>query len=263
VLDAQKRGAKVIGLGALTKAEWLTAGGAWIVEALGDKLKIPIVHGDTLTAAAVMHRVVRVMKYKTLPPEVFVTGGTSKIGRALTLALAQRQISVYVYTQSAKRFAEIICEAETLGCSKYVLHATNLQVGAHCRMWVTGKAEKGVGKKIIATLPHKAVVVNFSVPDPLSVRLLRRRPDVEHLDGGLMGFDPAISSMFFMMRLKPGMLYSCHAGTMVHAYRGWTHHEVGPVSLTELDVCWEAAMELGLFLPPYTSHLLPVDVRAD
>jgi hypothetical protein len=50
VLVAQKEN-DVIGLGALTKAEWLTKGGRWIVDQLGDRINAALVHGDTLTAA--------------------------------------------------------------------------------------------------------------------------------------------------------------------------------------------------------------------
>jgi hypothetical protein len=52
------------------------------------------------------------------------------------------------------------------------------------------------------------------------------------------------------MRLRPGITYACHSGTMVHAHKGWTHHEVGPVDIVKLTEVWEAATELGFFLPP-------------
>lgn len=264
VLAAQARGASVIGLGALTKAEWLTEGGKWIVDTLGARLKVPIVHGDTLTAAAVLFRVVDLLERCELPEygPVFLTGGTSKIGRAVALSLAKRNVTVFVYTNSALRFAEILAEAETLGCARHLRHAEEMSRGKRCPLWITGKAEAGVGKKIVANMPKGAVVVNFSVPDPLTPSLLAKRPDVLHVDGGLMGYHTSVCSQQFTMRLKPGLLYACHAGTIVHAYKGWTHHEVGAVNLDELEVAWLAAVqELGMFLPPFTSHLRPVQMN--
>lgn len=262
VLDAQARGVGVIGLGALTKAEWLTEGGKWIVDTLGQKLTVPIVHGDTLTAAAVAQFALRIIydplrKMEPYGP-VFLTGATSKIGRAVALKLAQNGISVYLYTESRERFQKIKDEAIALGVGERIFRAKDLSIGRRCPLWITGKAEPGVGKKIIAALPQDAVVVNFSVPDPLSPKLLQSRPDVSHLDGGLMAYQTNQSSQFFMMRLRPGMIYACHAGTLVHAYKGWTHHEVGEVELSAMDECWLAAVELGLSLPRPTSFLLPL-----
>jgi hypothetical protein len=37
---------------------------------------------------------------------------------------------------------------------------------------------------------------------------------------------------------------------MVHAYKGWTHHEVGPVDMSTIWETWDVALELGFFLKP-------------
>jgi hypothetical protein len=49
-----------------------------------------VVHGNTLTAAVILHR---------LPEgcdEIFLTGGTSKLGRALALYLVRKGVRVLV-----------------------------------------------------------------------------------------------------------------------------------------------------------------------
>lgn len=251
VLDAQDRGISVIGLGALTKAEWLTAGGQWLVDTLGERLRVPIVHGDTLTAAAVIYRTLELIQRVELQGRpVFITGATSKIGRAVVLALAARGVQVVMDTRSRKRFNTIRAEAGEHG--HLLAQAPSLCEGARCGLWITGKAVPG-GKALLQHVPHGAVVLNFSVPDPLSSHLLRRRPDVHHVDGGLLGYSPERTTLWIPMRLRPGVTYACHAGTIVHAYRGWAWHEVGPVDMEFLPHVWEAAQELGFFLPAYTS----------
>src|SRR5262245_10243255 len=229
VLEAQDRGIGVIGLGALTKAEGLTAGGKWIVDTLGERLHVPIVHGDTLTAAAVLHRALELRQQFALQDQpVFVTGATSKIGHAVVLALAARNIPVVMYTESSGRFEEIRAAARNHG---YLLsQATSLQDGAQCGLCITGKAAPAAGT-LLRHLPHQAVVLNCAVPDPLRPRILRRRPDVYHIDGGLLGYDQNRTTLSFTMRLRPGLTYACHAGTIVHATMGWTFHEVGPVDV--------------------------------
>lgn len=258
VLDAQSKNYSVVGLGALTKAEWLTEGGAWIVRRLGNELTIPIVHGDTLTAIVVYRRAIELFQAKRTITPVFITGATSKIGRAVTLLLAKRKIHVVMYTQSYERFKEIAKEAGE--DSKYITRSDKLADGQKCLLWITGKADP-VGKKIIKHLPKNAMILNFSVPDPFLENVLRKRKDVKHYDGGLLGYDSTKTDLHFTMRLVPGLTYACHAGTFVHAYKGWKHHEVGHVEMDQVDEVWRAAQDIGFFMPEYTSFLRPVSME--
>jgi hypothetical protein len=57
ILSADAAGTKVVGLGALNKAEFLNRGGAVFVEEMPD-LEVRVVHGNTLTTAVLI---------KTLP----------------------------------------------------------------------------------------------------------------------------------------------------------------------------------------------------
>lgn len=254
----------VIGLGALTKAEWLTAGGKWVVDKLGDKLKIPVVHGDTLTAGVVIKRILQFN-----PVSVFLTGGTSKIGRAVALELATRGITVKLFTESRKRFVEIQREAGE--CGKFLVwpaiqkkdgsEVASLSEGRDCSLWVTGKAIPA-GWKLLRFIPKGATVINFSVPNPVSERTFKKRPDVRFVEGGLIAFDSKRSSQSFNMRLWDGETYACHAGTMVHAYMGWTEHEVGPVDIARIWSVWTAAENLGFYLSPLPQRQEQEEKRA-
>jgi hypothetical protein len=241
VLSEQKN-ADVIGLGALTKAEWLTAGGKWVVDQLGDKLKVSIVHGDTLTAGAVIKRVLQI----GLAP-IFLTGSTSKIGRAVALDLARRGMTVKLLTESENRFKEIWKEAGDF--NQFLFRASSLEDGKDCPLWVTGKA-KPAGRNLLRHIPKGAIVINSSVPNPVSERLFKVRPDIRFVEGGLLAFDPKKSTQSFNMRLWEGETYACHAGTMLHAYMGWTDHEVGHVNMEKIWAVWDAAVDLGFFLSP-------------
>lgn len=259
VLDAQREGATVIGFGALTKAEWLTAGGKYVVDKLGDSLKIPVVHGDTLTAAVVIKQAEALIeRFDLKGTQVFVTGATSKIGRAVVLSLAEKGFTVLMFSESKVRVEEI--RAEAGDAAHRIHHATRYSDGKDAKVWITGKAENGAGKKILNALPSGAVVLNFSVPDPLTPSLLQRRPDIRHFDGGLMCYNADHITIRFTMRLKPGVTYACHAGTMVHGLEGWKHHEVGPVDMTEIWHVWHCAVRHGFSLPAWTNHFVPAAV---
>lgn len=53
-------------------------------------LKVRVVHGNTLTAAVILNEIHEDVK------EVFLTGATSKLGRAIALYLCRRGVRVLV-----------------------------------------------------------------------------------------------------------------------------------------------------------------------
>ena len=224
----------------------LTKGGQWVVDNLGNDLKIPIVHGDTLTAATVIKTVLRIIERYQLNSPIFITGSTSKIGRAVTLDLASRGLVVHMYTDSLERFESIRSEAERY--AKNVLWAKSIEDGKDCSIWITGKAIPK-GKKLLNLIPSGTYVVNFSVPNPIQEREFKFRTDLTFVEGGLLAYDPSQTDLAFTMRLTYGITYACHAGTMVHAQMGWTNHEVTHVDMDNLWKVWEASEKLGFSLP--------------
>eukprot|EP00741_Cyanophora_paradoxa_P008487 tig00001335_g8212.t1 len=245
----------VFGLGALNKAEWLNRGGKDIVDAHGHRLKnVSVVHGDTMTAAAVAERLREVVGKLGLSgarARVFLTGCTSKIGAAVSMAWAVDDgYTILMYTADQGRYDEIVAKAPPRARHLF-RRATSLAEGADCPVWVTGKAIPA-GEELLGAVPRGAAVVNFAVPDPLTEEVLETRPDVIHIDGGFLGFEPDRTD-FGWDALPPGLMFACHAGTVVHAAMGWTHHEVGPVDLAEMRRCWDAALQLGFRLPLATS----------
>lgn len=53
--------------------------------------------------------------------------------------------------------------------------------------------------------------------------------------------------------MQRGAVHACHAGGLVHTLEGWTHHEVGSIDVSRIDVVWEAAMRHG-FAPVTQNH---------
>jgi hypothetical protein len=68
-------------------------------------LRVRVVHGNTLTAAVILDEI---PKDAT---EVFLTGATSKLGRAIALYLCQKKVKVLVCTlRVACLFYIIFCQ---------------------------------------------------------------------------------------------------------------------------------------------------------
>jgi len=84
----------------VSQNEELNGGGTLFVEKHKD-LRVRVVHGNTLTAAVII---------KQLPvdvKEVFMTGATSKLGRAIALYLCQRGVRVLVGLFFAMNYPEM------------------------------------------------------------------------------------------------------------------------------------------------------------
>ncbi|KAK6123790.1 hypothetical protein DH2020_042467 [Rehmannia glutinosa] len=124
ILKADKMGVKVISLAALNKNEGLNGGGTLFTDK-HPNLRVRVVHGNTLTAAVILNEIPRDVD------EVFLTGATSKLGRAIALYLAQRKVKVLMLTLSKERFLKIQKEAP-IDCQKYLVQVTKYQATKHC-----------------------------------------------------------------------------------------------------------------------------------
>jgi predicted amino acid dehydrogenase len=257
VLEAQKQGIKVVGLGNFNKAEWINHGGLDIVAKLQDKLHgTYISHGDTLSAATVYQYSLWLREQKYWNKSVFITGATSKIGRALCLQFIKKNITVYMYSQSRTRWNEIASEAP-IELRHLLVYCNNLAEGKDCDLWLTGKMIPK-GNELLNAIPQNATIVNFAVPDPLSPQLMATRPDLIHLDSGLLQYDHNVMSPKFTWLLPSGSIYACLAGCIVHTMLGIEAHEVGAVVIDDMDKYWYAALELGFTIPPASSFYTPI-----
>ncbi|KAL5973902.1 Very-long-chain aldehyde decarbonylase GL1-3 [Asimina triloba] len=134
ILRADRLGVKVLGLAALNKNESLNGGGILFVKKHPD-LKVRVVHGNTLTAAVIVDKI-----DGNVVAEAFLTGATSKLGRAIALYLCRRKIRVMVpmLTTSTERFEAIKKEAP-VDVQQYLVHVTKYQAARNCKTWIVGK----------------------------------------------------------------------------------------------------------------------------
>lgn len=261
VLEAQAKGIKTVGLGNFNKAEWINHGGLDIVEKLKDKLNgTYISHGDTLSAATIYQYSLWLRDQKYWRKSIFITGSTSKIGRALCLQFIKKNIMVYMYSQCRARYEEIAAEAPA-ELRHLLIFSNNLAEGKNCDLWLTGKMLPQ-GKELIDAIPLHSTIVNFSVPDPLTPKLLAARPDLLHLDSGLLSYDNKVMNPKFTWLLPNGTIYACLAGCIVHSILGIEAHEVGPVVIEDMDKYWNSALELGFTIPPHSSFYSPTTLPA-
>ena len=235
ILDANQAGVRVFGLGALNKNEALNGGGAQFLAKHPD-LKLRLVHGNTLTAAAVLQKIPSDVK------EVFVLGATSKLGRAISLYLAARNVRCVMVTQSKERYESIVQDCE----EKYrhlLVHTFNIEDGKNIDQWVVGRF---LSKKEQLLAPEKSVFHQFVVPP-----LPEYRADCHYTS--LPAFVLPASAQGFKaceMTMERRCVHACHAGALVHALQKWDFHEVGAINWRRIDETWAAACAHGFQLVP-------------
>ncbi|KAL1554081.1 Very-long-chain aldehyde decarbonylase cer3 [Salvia divinorum] len=231
ILRADRLGVKVISLAALNKNESLNGGGT-LFTTKHPNLRVRVVHGNTLTAAVILHEIPNDVD------EVFLTGATSKLGRAIALYLARRKVKVLMLTLSTERFNKIQKEAP-LDCQKHLVQVTKYQAAQHCKTWIIGK---WITPREQYWAPSGTHFHQFVVPPIIPFRrdctygklaAMRLPDDVEGLG----------SCEYTMGR---GVVHACHAGGVVHFLEGWKQHEVGAINVNQIDIVWEAALRHGL-----------------
>ncbi|XP_072963927.1 very-long-chain aldehyde decarbonylase GL1-2-like [Typha angustifolia] len=231
ILRADKMGVKVLSLAALNKNEALNGGGTLFVSKHPD-LRVRVVHGNTLTAAVILNEIPNNVK------EVFLTGATSKLGRAIALYLCRKKIRVLMLTLSTERFLKIQREAPP-EFQHYLVQVTKYQAAQNCKTWLVGK---WLSPREQRWAPSGTHFHQFVVPPIISFRrdctygklaAMRLPKDVQGL--GVCEYT-----------MERGIVHACHAGGVVHHLEGWTHHEVGAIDVDRIDVVWKAALKHGL-----------------
>ncbi|KAG8040399.1 hypothetical protein GUJ93_ZPchr1161g40551 [Zizania palustris] len=194
-------------------------------------LRVRVVHGNTLTAAVILNEIPSNVK------DVFLTGATSKLGRAIALYLCRKKIRVLMLTMSSERFLKIqrgagrvpAASCADVAGGKWLSPREQRWAGGHALPPVRGAADHRFrrdctyGKLAAMRLPKDfiACLTRMAGGDV--------RPDREAVQ----------------YTMERGVVHACHAGGVVHFLEGWDHHEVGAIEVGRIDVVWKAALKHG------------------
>ncbi|KAG6413091.1 hypothetical protein SASPL_125791 [Salvia splendens] len=227
ILRADRLGVKVISLAALNKNEALNGGGTLFVNK-HPNLRVRVVHGNTLTAGVILNEIPEHVC------EVFLTGATSKLGRAIALYLCRKKVRVLMLTLSTERFKNIQEEAPA-DCTKFLVQITKYQAAQNCKTWIVGK---WITPREQMFAPSGTHFHQFVVPP-----ILQFRRDCTYGDLAAMKMPDDVQGFGSCER---GVVHACHAGGVVHALEGWAHHEVGAIDVNRIDLVWKTAIKHGL-----------------
>ncbi|KAL6555199.1 Very-long-chain aldehyde decarbonylase cer3 [Orobanche gracilis] len=278
ILRANRLGVKVISLAALNKNEALNGGGTLFVNK-HPNLKVRVVHGNTLTAAVILNEIPQNVT------EVFLTGATSKLGRAIALYLCRKRVRVLMLTLSTERFRNIKNEAPD-DCQKYLVQVTKYQAAQNCKakgelfrtknyasrsrkagmpfgsilaalwsakVWFSRQQVNVVGQ--ITWIVGKWITPREQYFAPSGAHfhqfvvppILQFRRDCTYGDLAAMRLPEDVEGLGSCeYTMERGVVHACHAGGVVHFLEKWTHHEVGAIDVDRIDLVWEAALKHGL-----------------
>jgi fatty aldehyde-generating acyl-ACP reductase len=225
---AQERGAKLIGLGALTSV----AGDGGIT--LATRTPLAVTTGNSYTVATAVEgarRGAALMDVAIGDANVAVVGAAGSIGHTCALLLAQDAKKITLIGRDTRKLVPIAAEIEARGGRATI--SGNVGEGlkdADVIVTVTSAADAIVHPKMLA---RGAVVVDVARPRDVSVKVARERPDVLVIEGGLIDVPgnlrlPATNrhgedkpdAPDFSFGFPPGTAYACMSETMILALEG-------------------------------------------
>jgi predicted amino acid dehydrogenase len=253
VFAQDELGVELIQLGALTKS--VTDAGQWIVKQQ-NPYKGYVNHGDAFTAAITIEAVEKIAEIKEIDLSEIalgIVGAYGTIGEAVSKMLA-------------------------LKCGKAILVGRRMEgfeklkgyIPTSCVMTTDLKAIKGADIVITVTnhpsallssshLKEGAIVIDVAIPPNVSKEIIKERPDVTRIDGGLVR-DAGVN-IGFQIGPPKGTMYACVAEVIMQALENERKNYVGSVDLDHLRKTQEWSKKWGFTLAPFTCFGRPIQIE--
>ncbi|KAG7573998.1 putative domain Wax2 C-terminal [Arabidopsis suecica] len=231
ILEAEKKGVKVMSLGLLNQGEELNGYGEMYVRK-HPKLKIRIVDGSSLAAEVVLHSIPVGTK------EVLFRGQITKVARAIVFSLCQNAIKVMVLR---KEEHSMLAEFLDDNYKENLVLTTNY----YPMIWLVGD---GLSKKEQKMANEGTLFLPFSQFPPTKLR----KDCFYHTTPAMIIPHAAQNIDSCENWLGRRVMSAWRVGGIVHALEGWEEHECGLDPNLNPPRVWEAALQNGfqpLLLP--------------
>ncbi|HEV7622588.1 MAG TPA: NAD(P)-binding domain-containing protein [Amnibacterium sp.] len=250
---AVSRGARLIGLGALTAPA--TAGGA----RLRTRTDVGVTNGNAFTAAATARATAAVAAALGRPAVIALVGATGSVGAAVARLLARTGVAaeLLLVARSANPLAALAKDLGPVATASVDL--------ADCRRADVVVLMTSAIDAVLQPehLKPGAVVIDDTQPRNTTPDLLLRRPDVTVVDGGLV-LTPGLIRRGRSIGIDAGSSFACLAETALLALDGHrTHGTIGRPTLAQvehMDALADRYATLGFDLAPPTGFGEPVEV---
>lgn len=261
---AKDRGARILGLGAYTSIA--SRGGLRLRE-----VGIPLTTGNSYTAVSAIEAVLEAARQLGKPAaslKAAVVGATGSIGRATALLLAEQVGELYLIgnpvsaERALGRLEDIRRQIESETGPRNIHVGTDIRAIQHADVIVV--ATNAVGDLIEPEmLAPGSVVLDMSRPLNTSRRVVRERPDVLVVDGGVIEV-PGRPDLGFDFGYPRGLAYACMSETMMLALeQRYQDTSLGAnLNFETMNLMRELAQKHGFRLAGLRSFDRPLDPAA-
>ncbi len=237
-LLAQRRGAKIIGLGSFTAS--ITFGGRALLE-LKNK-EVFITTGNTLTAFVAVKQLKDFLKYQKSKGVNFpsflicaVVGASGSTGRGIAeLILRDKDFGKYIFVGQAlerlRILQDFLIETGFFNNEKIFITDDIKSIKEADIIFVTTSSHQLLINS--ALIKRGAIIYDITQPRNVSSALLVERPDVKVIDGGLVE-TPDINYKN-VLGLPPRHAFACLAETIILSKETVDHDFIGPVTFENL-----------------------------
>lgn len=234
---------RYFGLGNLNKMKQLNDGGLGVLkmlesdEYLKDK-SIRLWTGDTMTSASVYYQLLDLPDLS----EVFYIGANGKIGNAVCLLLAKKNIKIRIFSSFVGLVHENISYTQDMNDMlgyKFVVIGKFLNRKTYNKVLQVEKFRQSSAKEILLldyTVPF------MPIPVPAGAR-------VRHIQIGVLNVknNQFLRGYFdICMGIDQNQIYPCHAGCILNTVSRKETNEVGEINVDEIAPLWASALKYGL-----------------
>ncbi|MBB4000679.1 semialdehyde dehydrogenase [Aureimonas pseudogalii] len=251
------QGATVVGLGALTAP---AAGGG---KTLSKRTDVSITNGNAFTAAITLMGVEKLLDRMGPAALVAFVGATGSVGTCLVRLFSRKRSGrVLLVARNQTRLErlakEICCDHLDVSTSTDMTSVRD----ADLIVLLTSSTEALLRSE---HLKKGAVVLDDTVPRNTSLDIVKLRPDVTIVDGGLVEIPGA--RLTGPIGLPSGLAYACLAETMLLALDGHDgHFSIGTPHIDQAEYMMQAAVRhrtIGFQLAPFRSFGKVIKIPRD
>jgi predicted amino acid dehydrogenase len=251
IKKAEKLGAKVIGLGALTSP--ITNGGIDLI----DEVDARITNGNTLTAAVVFYHTKILINQNPHIKKIAIVGATGSVGRAISKLMSKTfdGKKYLLFARTEKNLLKLIEEMrKTTPKEKIQGYLNDLsKLNKADLIIVTTSAADAFIKK--EHLKKGVTIYDITQPRNVDTSILKNRPDVFFIEGGLVQIPSLEAKLPFGLPSKT--VFACFAETVLLAAENYktekidSHIFVGKVKLKLVQKIWQLFIKYDFKIAPF------------
>jgi len=260
ILYAQDElGVERVGLGAYTAP--MTQSGIAVVE--DPRIKIPITHGDALSAASGVEAVKQLIAAKNIAIKnatIAIAGSYGIVGRPMSIMLSELRPQKMIFTgprpTMLNKFKREM--GQYYSGEIFVSNDNSVIKEADIVILTTTSVDSIVSPEI---LKKDAIVIDMAQPHNMGKNVCEARPDALRVDGGYMTI-PGIN-LGFKMGPPKETTFACLTETIMSVILGDKENHVGQVDVGFAKQVYGMAKSVGFELAPLTNFSQPIVIKTE